>query len=118
MAGKGSAPGERRGGRQKGTPNKRTAEFQAAVAASGIEPREFMLAVMRDETKELSVRMDAAKAVAPYVHSRLSAIEHTGKDGGPIEMTDANPRDLARVLASICPPVILEMIRKIDETPS
>lgn len=31
MAGKGSAPGERRGGRQKGTPNKVTADLRAAI---------------------------------------------------------------------------------------
>jgi hypothetical protein len=31
MAGKGSAPGERRGGRKKGTPNKSTASVKAAL---------------------------------------------------------------------------------------
>lgn len=32
MAGKGSKPGERRGGRQKGTPNKTSASVKAALA--------------------------------------------------------------------------------------
>jgi hypothetical protein len=47
MARGGSKPGERRGGRQKGTPNKATAALQAEVAASGITPLEVMLKNMR-----------------------------------------------------------------------
>jgi hypothetical protein len=47
MAGGGSKPGERRGGRQKGTPNKASAARQAEVAASGVTPLEVMLDNMR-----------------------------------------------------------------------
>ena len=39
MAGGGSEPGERRGGRQKGTPNKVTAEIRALAMSYG--PRAF-----------------------------------------------------------------------------
>ncbi len=35
MAGRGSAPGERRGGRKKGTPNKTTAEIKALAQEQG-----------------------------------------------------------------------------------
>lgn len=35
MAGRGSAPGERRGGRQAGTPNKATAEVKALAQKHG-----------------------------------------------------------------------------------
>ena len=34
-----------------------------------------MLSVMRDETADTSVRLDAAKAAAPYDHPRLTTIE-------------------------------------------
>jgi hypothetical protein len=34
-----------------------------------------MLGLMRDEGNEQVVRFEAAKAAAPYVHARLSAIE-------------------------------------------
>ncbi len=34
MAGRGSRPGERRGGRKKGTPNKLTADIRAAIEAA------------------------------------------------------------------------------------
>lgn len=77
--------GERRG-RKKGSPNKKTAELQAQVAASGLTPLEFMLKVMRDSKKTLAVRIDAAKAAAPYVHAKLASVEHTGKGGEAIEI--------------------------------
>lgn len=72
---RGSKPGERRGGRAKGTPNKATAAKAAEVAASGLTPLDFMLSVMRDEGNELDKRMDAAKGAAPYVHAKLAAVD-------------------------------------------
>lgn len=72
---RGSQPGERRGGREKGTPNKRTAEKAAEVEASGLTPLDFMLNVMRDDAQAMDLRFDAAKAAAPYVHARLSSID-------------------------------------------
>jgi hypothetical protein len=47
MAGGGSKPGERRGGRKRGTPNKASAARQAEAAAGGVMPCEVMLANMR-----------------------------------------------------------------------
>lgn len=35
-----------------------------------------MLRLMRDETVQLSVRLSAANSAAPYLHPRLSSIEH------------------------------------------
>ena len=43
--------------------------------SEGITPLEFLLAVMRDPKAPPAARTDAAKAAAPYVHPRLSAIE-------------------------------------------
>lgn len=71
----GSQPGERRGGRQKGTPNKATAAREAAIRASGLTPLEYMLKIMRDRRAEPARRDWAAGAAAPYIHSRLQAIE-------------------------------------------
>jgi hypothetical protein len=81
---RGSAPGERRGGRQKGTPNKRTAFVrQAADLAlqSGDTPLEYLLAVMRNDAVPAEQRLEAAKAAAPYVHPKLSSIDHSGQLG-------------------------------------
>lgn len=80
----GAKPGERRGGRKKGTKNKKNAETVAKIEASGLTPLEFMLDVLRDGAAETAVRFEAAKAAAPYVHPRLAAVEHTGQGGGPI----------------------------------
>jgi hypothetical protein len=44
-----------------------------------------MLLVMRDESADLQTRADMAKSAAPYIHPRLQAVEHTGRDGGSIK---------------------------------
>src|SRR5689334_15000923 len=86
---RGSRPGERRGGRQKGTPNRATAAKAAAIAESGLTPLDYLVSVLRDETVPRAERMEAAARAAPYVHPRLSAVAHTGADGGPIEVEQA-----------------------------
>ena len=77
------AQGRKTGGRRKGTPNRVTAERQAAVAASGLTPLDYMLSVMRDTNEELGVRLSAATSAAPYVHPKLSnvAVSGQGQDG-------------------------------------
>ena len=75
---RGSLPGERRGGRQRGTPNRATAAKADEIAASGMTPLDYMISVMRDESATRAERMEAAAKAAPYVHPRLSAIEYTG----------------------------------------
>lgn len=71
-------------GRKKGEPNKRTAEAQAKAEETGIMPLDYMLHVMRTSEDE-RMRMSAAQAAAPYVHAKLSSIEVSGTDGGPID---------------------------------
>jgi hypothetical protein len=74
---RGSRPGERRGGRQRGTPNKKTllknAVFCAAAADPNRSPLDFMLALMRDPQVPTDVRVDMAAAAAPYVHAKPQA---------------------------------------------
>jgi hypothetical protein len=83
MARHGAAPGERRGGRTKGTPNKATVAKAAEIAASGLTPLDYLIGVMRNEKLPTADRMEAAKAAAPYVHPKLSAVEM----GGSMNMT-------------------------------
>jgi hypothetical protein len=73
-------------GRKAGSLTKRTRQVAEGVIGEGQTPLEYMLGVMRDPTKEHALRADMAKAAAPYVHARLAAIEHTGKDGGPLTL--------------------------------
>jgi hypothetical protein len=74
-------------GRRKGVRNKLTttrAEIIAKAANSGLTPLEFMLEVLRDETKPFKDRFDAACHAAPYVHPRLAAVEHSGNEDKPL----------------------------------
>lgn len=73
------ARGQKTGGRQKGTPNKASAKQREEIMASGLTPLQYMLAVMRDEAIEPGRRDEMAKAAAPYVHSRLASVEHSGE---------------------------------------
>ena len=76
--------GRKTGGRQRGSPNKKTAARkaqEAAIAAEiedarsrGLEPLDYMLGVMRDVTADVTRR----KAAAPYRHSQLSSVKHDG----------------------------------------
>jgi hypothetical protein len=99
MAG-GAKPGERRGGRRKGTPNRATAtrlarmetapfnqEIIEKAKADGVTPLNFMLAVMADSTVDFRVRCDMAKAAAPYVHPRLSAM--MVREDKPVDLSGA-----------------------------
>ena len=80
------ATGKKTGGRRKGTPNRRTAELRAEMAASGEMPLDYMIRVMRDPTTEPHRRDAMAKAAAPYVHPTLAAVahRHANADGTPI----------------------------------
>jgi hypothetical protein len=70
----GSKPGERRGGRQPGTPNKKTAlvhaAFDAATSNADLLPLDFLLGVMRDSSISPDWRIKAAQAALPFVHSK------------------------------------------------
>ena len=77
--------------------------------AEGITPLEYMLQVMRTEPsadmdardllQAITMRFEAAKAAAPYIHPRLAAVEHSGPDGQALQppiiqfVQDASPAE-------------------------
>lgn len=83
----GSKPGERRGGRQKGTPNKKTQEKINAIVNSGLTPLDYMLSVLRDESLPDDMRLQAARDSAPYVHPRLSATNMNLKSSSGLNLS-------------------------------
>ena len=105
---RGSKPGERRGGRQKGTKNKRTRESvrQKAleIEKTGVSPLDFLLGVMGSDDNPPMMRLDAAKAAAPYVHARLQAVTIAGDPDNPlrqehtIDLSMMPDNELARLL--------------------
>jgi hypothetical protein len=54
-----------------------------AASLSGITPLEWMLSVVRDENADVKRRDEMARTAAPYMHPRLAAVEHLGKDDSP-----------------------------------
>lgn len=71
-------------GRPKGVKNKSTImkeELHQEVLTRAVEnaetPLEVMLGIMRDPDTDPSMRFEAAKAAAPYVHPRLSQVDST-----------------------------------------
>ena len=94
-------------GRKTGSLTKRTRQIAEAVATQGITPLEVMMKVMHQLYEEagnvseqdlgdkelaseariklLNMAATVGRHAAPYIHPRLSAIEHTGKDGAPLQ---------------------------------
>ena len=86
---RGSKPGERRGGRQRGTPNKKTALRNAAIAAAAANPErsplDFLLGIMRDPNGSLELRIRVAQAAAPFTHGIL-AMPDANPDGAEVQL--------------------------------
>lgn len=100
MAAGGSRPGA---GRKPGAKNKRTREIAEKAAAQGITPLEVMLQAMREayEKDGAPAAVPFAKECAPYIHPKISNIELTGKDGGPVEYSNLSDVELDRRLNAL-----------------
>jgi hypothetical protein len=82
------AKGFKTGGRQKGTPNKRTVQREAAVQAAAAlldgtiagafegDAHAFLIAVYKNPELPINLRVDAARAAIGYEKPRLNASEH------------------------------------------
>ena len=88
---RGAKPGERRGGRSKNTPNKKTVELQELIAeakAKGfIMPVDYMLYILNTAEDDAAKRW-AATAAAPYCHPRAGETmnQPTVNINGPSEV--------------------------------
>ena len=89
MAGGGAKPGERRGGRQKGTPNKVNATTREQIwaeierrAAAGQQVNPFVVAMdLIATTGDDRVRLHAAEFLGDRLLPKLKAVEHGGEVG-------------------------------------
>lgn len=74
----GPAP-NRRPGRPAGSRNKISkTQIQVALENGDQMPLDYMLTIMRDESLPMPIRFEAAKAAAPFCHSKLASVQHTG----------------------------------------
>ena len=63
-------------GRPRGARNKRSLANIDAAQSGGQLPLDFLLSVMRSVRQPMQRRVEAAKAAAPYLHSKLAPIEN------------------------------------------
>lgn len=61
------------GGRQKGTPNKRTSDLAERLELSGKDPFDTMIDLL--DHSDPGVRLSAAKELAQYVRAKRKAVE-------------------------------------------
>lgn len=79
------------------------AEAAALLAkASGIEnPGPEAIDTLKALFATRQQAQECAKDAAPYLHAKLQSTVLTGKDGGPVEVADVSPLELARRLGFI-----------------
>jgi hypothetical protein len=107
----------RLGGRKPGSQNKRTRQAIEICEAMDFHPAALLATVVLtgklpnpDGTTveiDASGRMDALKALCPYVMPRLQATQVTGKDDGPIAVATL---DISRIMAD---PALVEQAQNI-----
>lgn len=92
---KGARPGERRGGRKPGVPNKATADVKAAARLEGPAMLAVLVGIAKDDESPAAARVSAATKVLEYGHGKpqdyvelsgavTSRFEVTGPDGAPV----------------------------------
>lgn len=61
-------------GRKPGGKNRFNQKLLERAESSGTLPIDYLLGVMRDHSLDTRLRIDAAKAAAPYIHQKLSSV--------------------------------------------
>ena len=87
MGNRGPKPGsERVGGRQKGTPNKKTAELQDRVkkfmnsmGIKNFDPLVALAGISQDKSTPLKLKVEALKELSQYFHPKRRAVEFSGE---------------------------------------
>jgi hypothetical protein len=102
----GARPGA---GRKPGTATRRTREIAERAMIEGETPLEYMLRVMRDPAVDHERRDEMARAAAPYIHPRLTAVAVKGLPG-ELAQSAASGDDLTRLIAPFRSALRLPMI--------
>lgn len=74
-------PGERRGGRKRGSPNKRTLDVIDKLAALRCDPIAGMALIALDEKNSVEIRARMFSELAQYVAPKRKALEHSAEPG-------------------------------------
>jgi hypothetical protein len=81
MAGGGSKPGERRGGRQRGVPNRRTLDVIERLATLRCDPITGMARIALNKKNPVELRAQMFAELAQYVAPKRKALEHSAEPG-------------------------------------
>lgn len=77
----GAKPGERRGGRQRGTPNKATAPLKELAGRYDAEAVEVLVGIMRNKELPAQARVGAVRELWDRAHGRPQQAVALGADG-------------------------------------
>lgn len=87
-------------GRKKGSMNKRSLEdLYGMVEASGVEPFQVLLDLCKE--RDPSIRLGAAKEASKYIYYQRRVQEHSGPDGGPIEVESSEVKEIVADLKAM-----------------
>lgn len=82
---RGSQPGERRGGREKGVPNKANRELREIAGQYSEEAVATLATIMKDAEAPHAARVSAASAILDRAHGKpKQSVEATGADGAAL----------------------------------
>jgi hypothetical protein len=112
MARGGKRPGA---GRKLGSVSKLSRQAAEAEFNKGMTPLEFFTSVMRDPEQPIGMRLDAAKAAAPYMHPRLTGVEVSDKNENLVNEAPLSTLEAARRLAFLLASAKEELKNKNSE---
>lgn len=81
----------RTGGRQPGTPNKRTTELAARLAELGLDPLEGLAKIAQDPATEPGLRAKVLSDLMPYLYPRRKAVELAAEGSGELKVSWIKP---------------------------
>ncbi|MEY8174028.1 terminase small subunit [Burkholderia multivorans] len=82
---------------QQAAPPQKPAGFDLDAMTNFTDPKAFLIAAMNDARTEQKLRIDAAKALMPFIHKRLG-------EGGKKEQRDEAAKKVAGRFAQAAPP--------------
>lgn len=100
VKGRSGGPRPNSGGARPGAGRKPKEPAILVLAATYDDPEKFLRAVMNDSGSEAKLRVDAAKALMPYIHAKKG-------EGGKKEARQAEAQKVASRYAPAAPPKLV-----------
>jgi phage terminase small subunit len=100
VKGRSGGPRPNSGGARPGAGRKPKEPEILALAATYDDPERFLRAVMNDSATDAKIRVDAAKALMPYIHAKKG-------EGGKKEQKQAEAQKVASRFAPGAPPKLV-----------